>query len=356
MSTVRIVALLSVLLFPVVAAPAHAAPEDGMGCPQGYATFDSQRGGGGPPSYLPGETVTASGYLTDAKANAAPNVTLRWGAPDGAAVGQAAIDAEGSWKGLSFAIPEGTAHQTYTLYLEARDANGEMLPGLPIPTQLRVGPPLATGTQGGRTPERTTRPETTVKPETTTRPKTTTQPETTARPKAIAQTKAIARPKATPDLETTPTPKATTPKPSESAEDAAGGPRARLAAEQAPDPRASSSAVRPRESAATSGVGEGHGTGGGSEAFATDPAATDHTIWASALAALLGVVALVGLYLRRRAVGVRAGSRAVDPSPDSASATTAAEAQAADLLIEAELQEMIAEHRAREAAEPAPFG
>lgn len=142
---------------------AQAAATDGMGCPQGYVAFDAQRGEGGPPSYRPGGTVTASGFLTEAKAKGAPSVTLRWGAPSGAALGQAAIDSEGSWKGLSFVVPETMAHGAYTLYLEARDASGNMLPGLPIPAQLRVGlPPVVDPAAAPRARERAAKPKLTT--------------------------------------------------------------------------------------------------------------------------------------------------------------------------------------------------
>lgn len=146
MRTLRLGALAALLvaLVPAQARAEQTAPEDGMGCPQGFVAFDAQTGQGGPPSYEPGSEAVASGYLTDATTKAAPSVTLRWGTPDGEALGTAALDREGNFQGLRFTIPADRPTGVFTLYLEAFGADGQMLPGLPIPVQLRVGaPPVA---------------------------------------------------------------------------------------------------------------------------------------------------------------------------------------------------------------------
>lgn len=343
MKPLRTIALVSAAFLALLPGAAHAAPEDGMGCPQGYVVFDAQRGQGGPPSYLPGETVTASGYLTDAKAKAAPSVTLRWGSPEGAAVGQAAIDSEGSWKGLKFAIPEGTPHQTYDLYLEARDANGQMLPGLPIPTQLRVGPPLVTPSAGDRKPA-TTRPITTVKPlERAARPERIVRVKSIARPQAPARPEVAVRPERAP-AETSATTERRTVERSKAARPAAEQPQRRAASKQKLGaPAVGRQAPDPPRSA------------GAEPASVSTQSAEDRTAWAVGAAVLLGILTLIGMFLRRRGVPALKTSPppALDPSRTGASMPDAQE-QAADLLIEAELQEMIAEQRAREVTEPAP--
>ena len=161
MGTLRLGAL-AALLLAVVPAGAHAAqdqPMNGFGCPQGFIAFDAQTGQGGPASYPPGAEAVASGYLTDATTKAAPSVTLRWGTPDGEALGEAALDRDGNFQGLRFTIPADRPDGVHTVYLEAFGADGKMLPGLPIPVQLRVGPPPATDTpDAGATAE----PESTV--------------------------------------------------------------------------------------------------------------------------------------------------------------------------------------------------
>jgi len=132
----------------VAAAPAAQAGQQAMargGCPQGYVAFDKQTGGGGAPTYRQGETVVASGVITNTAAGVS-EVSLRWGTADGPELGRAAVDASGAWKGLAFAVPEGVGDGSDEVFYVARDRNGTMLPGLPYPFEIRVGVPSAADT------------------------------------------------------------------------------------------------------------------------------------------------------------------------------------------------------------------
>ena len=132
----------------VVAAPAAQAGQQDMargGCPQGYVAFDKQTGGGGAPTYRQGETVVASGVITNTAAGVS-EVSLRWGSAEGPELGRAAVDASGAWKGLAFAVPEGVGDGSHEVFYVARDRNGAMLPGLPYPFEIRVGAPSAADT------------------------------------------------------------------------------------------------------------------------------------------------------------------------------------------------------------------
>ncbi len=302
-----------------------AGVDAGMGCPQGYVAFDAQRGQGGPPSYLPGETVTASGYLTDAKANAAPSVKVRWGSPEGAVLGEAALDSEGNYKGLTFEIPEETPRKVHTLYLEARDPEGNLLPGLPIPARLRVGPPPAPATVA---PQERAAP--TVKVQ-----------ERSERPPA---SRSAQPPKPQASLQ----PRATTNRDAVSA-------RSRGAAK----PTTRSHADRPAERRR---VGQGgsdtvvaprplDATGGQAAAPLTDSRAIQPNGWKTGLAGLLGLVLLVALFLRRRAV--RVAERGPLDTPVAPVSPPEPKVSPTGDPIEAELQEMISEERAREALQPA---
>jgi len=137
-------------LVVALAAPAplaQAAPNMG-GCPQGYfITGRDQERGGLPPSYRPGEEVTTSGYLLEPTAKR--SVTLRWKSPEGPVSVEAPVDEFGAFKDLSFTIPEGTPNKRYRVRLEARNADGSMVPGFPLSVRFRVGPPLP----GGRSTE-----------------------------------------------------------------------------------------------------------------------------------------------------------------------------------------------------------
>lgn len=133
-----VVAVLSLLTSALTAGPALAGPQ---GCPAGYVMFDRSPSDGGPPAYQPGETVTASGTITNTEAGVR-SVILRAGSGDGPVLGEAPVDEHGSWLGLSFAMPQ-EATGSYVVVLEARDSDGVMLPGLPYPFTLRVGAPPA---------------------------------------------------------------------------------------------------------------------------------------------------------------------------------------------------------------------
>ncbi|MCW3009705.1 MAG: hypothetical protein JWO90_109, partial [Solirubrobacterales bacterium] len=103
MSLKVLLVLVATVLVLVPARPAAGAMGPG-GCPAGYVAFDRQTGEGGPPSYRQGETVAASGVITNTDAGVT-EVALRWGSADGPELGRAGVDASGSWKGITFQIP-----------------------------------------------------------------------------------------------------------------------------------------------------------------------------------------------------------------------------------------------------------
>jgi hypothetical protein len=306
--------VLALLVFALPTA-AQARPEDGMGCPQGYVAFSAQTGQGGPPSYMPGDTVSASGYLTDAKSRGSRTVTLRWGSPQGTAVGQAALDAEGSFKGLSFVIPEGAPHRIYTLYLEARDSKGEMLPGLPIPTRLRVGPPPR--------PSRVTADE----------------PET-AVPRVGERRPQRSAPGPLRPSRATRSPEPAGPLPH------LGRPRLN---EQPGADRRAERRERPRPTGAGARRAEPASLRASTGAFVGQSSTGEFSAWVLALAALLGLLVARGIILRRRVAGRDRVEHQAAIMPPAES-----DAEASSQVIEAALQEMIAEGRARQAAERTP--
>lgn len=329
--------LLLVAIVPSSAQANKDAPgvDAGMGCPQGYVAFDAQRGQGGPPSYLPGETVTASGYLTDAKANAAPSVKVRWGSPEGAVLGEVALDSEGNYKGLTFAIPEETPRRIHTLYLEARDPEGNLLPGLPIPARLRVGPPPAPPTAAPKRPaavpvkveKRSQRPSASPSPQSP-------QPQALPlpQPRAGATTEPVSGRRSVGVV----APRS----------DRAATPSSQRG-ERPPDSRL----AQPGESTDTVVVPRTLDAAGSTDVEPADGRAIKASHWKAGLAGLLGLFLIVAIFLRRRAVRVVA-RRPLDPPPAAVSAPEP-EPSPTDDSIEAELQEMISEERAREALEPA---
>lgn len=331
MTLTRVGTFVIVLLVTLAqsAQAAQAKPEDGWGCPQGYVAFNAQTGQGGPASYLPGEEVIASGYLTDATTKAAPSVTLRWGAADGDAVGEAALDADGNFTGLRFTIPAGMPHAVYTVYLEAFGADGKMLPGLPIPTRLRVGPPpasprAATGT--GADPVAVASPTR----RRAARPKTPARSKALARSKAPAPRPVVAAPVA-PVARRAEAPARPTRvhraaearsrvRPARRTRSEAAAPRRARSPQTSPVPRPS------RPPVSTPAVRGGHTEGD------ADPLGP----WT--LAGLLGLLGLAALVRRRRR---RSDGPLPVPLPRGPDLH--------ELQIEAELQEIVAEARAAEA-------
>ena len=141
MSLKAVLVLVAAVLVIAPARPAFGAMGPG-GCPAGYVAFDRQTGDGQAPSYRQGETVVASGVIANTDAGVA-EATLRWGAPEGPEIGRAAVDASGSWKGITFEIPQDVVDGDQQVFYVARDRSGQMLPGLPYPFTINVGEPVA---------------------------------------------------------------------------------------------------------------------------------------------------------------------------------------------------------------------
>lgn len=143
MSVKRKIMALALVAFAAWPASAMAATEIGMGgCPQGYLLVDRDRGPDQPgPSYLPGEQVTLSGTVTDSTA-VSRDVVVRFGSEQAPEVGRAALESDGSWKGITFKVPEDTRLGVQRFYVEARKADGSLLPAFPLSRQVRIGAPV----------------------------------------------------------------------------------------------------------------------------------------------------------------------------------------------------------------------
>ena len=87
----------------------------------------------------PGDTVTVSGFLFDPAA--ATPVRLSWG-PNGAVIAEAAVSAAGTCE-VTFPIAAETAIGSYLLYAIAYAADGSVINGLPARVLLPVKAPAA---------------------------------------------------------------------------------------------------------------------------------------------------------------------------------------------------------------------
>lgn len=323
------------LLLAFVLAPAGAAFGAGAsgqngnmsGCPQGYLMVDrSPDPGGAPPSYLPGDRMTTSGYVVETEKAAGP-VTVRWGSTDGPAMAQGAIDSAGHFKGLSFSVPAGAARGTGVIYLEALDRSGQAMPGFPLALRIHVGPPVVPAREPATTlgsaprPKRSERPRAKHAPAPAPNRPTSAQPAVDRpAPQANAQTRAPVRPEAKRAHDQAP-----------AASGRARRPPARLShraparlnsrGDRTSSPRPRLVRIRP----------------------AADSQFPLELLLALAFSSVAGLAA-VGVWARRRHPGDPAMQVAASPGP--APTEPSADARK-DRMVEAELQEIIAEERAR---------
>ena len=270
------------------------------------------------PSYAPGTSAVITGYASGPQSETATRVTLTWG-DGGPLLGEASIAPDQSFS-FSFTVAADMRSGDHAIYARAFNAAGEMISPLPGSVLLKVNAPATPGTDPTETPATTPKPkpaEAKAEPRATS--KDAPVPQTQSAPSAAQTPPATVAAPVTAAEERT----ISAPLPTETAV------RARVSARTAAPPVARVQepslasqldvAARPVESsdeAASSGAGDSSGTA----------------------PVLLFALAILGLALG--AVGARLvlGRRS--------SAAPAVTADAGD-SVEAELQEMIAEERAR---------
>ncbi len=136
--------LLLLLVSAFVAAPVA------LTCtPSAYMTLDGPNRPSPDRPFSPGDTVTVSGFLFDPAA--ATPVRLSWG-PNGAVIAETAVSEKGTWE-VTFQIPAETATGSYLLYAIAYAANGSVINGLPARVLLPVKAPAPPADEPQREPE-----------------------------------------------------------------------------------------------------------------------------------------------------------------------------------------------------------
>jgi hypothetical protein len=115
------------------------------------------------PFYLPGDSVTVTGYATGAQSELARTVQFRWG-QQGEPFGDAPVQPDGSWR-FSFQLPVTAAAGKLFLYADAFDASGNKLTEFPGSDTVVVQAPASQPTQEPGAPAET---ETPAQPVTTT--------------------------------------------------------------------------------------------------------------------------------------------------------------------------------------------
>ena len=274
--------------------------------------------GGEPPAFPPGAVVTAHGTRFDPAA--VTPITLRWGST-GPAIAQVPINEDGSWR-VTFQLPLGIPDGQYVIYAEAFAADGQMIEGLPARQFLQVVTPRPNDPSPGVSP-----PVTPPQAETPAA-----SPRSDARPRAkraaaphrhasTPKASTVAKPKTIPVAPLPPRPVApvatSTVKPHSHASSAPAIESAPLERAHAPAPRIESAPLPPRAAP------------GQSPAIPVATAdSSDGTPW------LVFVIGALGILLLGAAGGGLVIARRWPPAPPTDP-------------VEAELQELIAERRAR---------
>ena len=275
------------------------------------------------PSYAPGSPAVITGYASGPQSETATRVTLTWG-DGGPLLGEASIAPDQSFS-FSFTVAADMRPGNHAIYARAFNGAGEMISPLPGSVLLTVNAPANPGAKPTETPAATPQPkpvEAKAEPRATSKdaPAPQSQPAPAAPQAAPA---AVATPATVPEERTT-----STPVPAPAAV------RARLTPRTVAPPVARVQEPSPASQLEASPLVE-------STEERTAPAAGDSSSTALVLLLALAVLALALGGVAARLVLTR---RTSDARRSSSAPTATADASDA---VEAELQEMIAEERAR---------